>query len=81
MHYLVRLSGRLIADLAFFADVVAAFRRTPMEDRDPEPVAREIDKLVDPKSLPSGADLGIDLRRARAYYRHRKWEPSQWPVP
>ena len=52
-----------------------------MEDRDPEPVAREIDKLVDPETLPSGADLGIDLRRARAYYRRRKWEPSQWPVP
>jgi hypothetical protein len=81
MHHLVRLSGRLIAGLAFFAGVVAAFRKTPIEDRDPEPVAREIDKLVDPETLPDGADLGIDLRRARTYYRRRKWEPQQWPVP
>jgi hypothetical protein len=81
MHYLIRLSGRLVAVFAFFANVFAAFRRTPMEDRDPEPVAREIDKLVDPETLPGSADLGIDLRRARAYYRRHKWEPQQWPVP
>jgi hypothetical protein len=77
MHYLIRLSTWLIAVFAFFANVFAAFRKTPMEDRDPDPVARAIEKLVDPETLPRGADLGIDLRRARAYYRRRKWEPSQ----
>jgi hypothetical protein len=80
MHYLIRLSSRLIAVFAFFANVLAAFRKTPMEDRDPELVAREIDKLIDPETLPDGADLGIDLRTARAYYRHRNWESSKWLV-
>jgi hypothetical protein len=80
MHYLTRFSSQLLAVFAFFANVLAAFRKTPLEDRGPEPVAREIDKLIDPETLPDGADLGIDLRRARAYYRRRNWENSKWLV-
>jgi hypothetical protein len=80
MHYLIRLSSRLIAAFAFFASVLAAFRKTPMEDRDPKAVASEIGKLLEAEKQRSGTDWASNLRRARAFYRRRKWEPSQRPV-
>jgi hypothetical protein len=64
--------------IAFPANLLTAYRKTPIEDRDPKAVAHEIGKLLEAERLRGGTDWASNLRRARAYYRGRKWERSQW---
>jgi hypothetical protein len=71
---------RLVNAFAFPANVLTAYRKTPTEGRDPKAVAREIGKLLKAEKQRDGTDWASNLRRARSYYRSRKWETSQWPV-
>jgi hypothetical protein len=78
MDSVVGLSRRFTNAIVFFASVLAAFRRTPLEDRKPKPVAREIDRLLKAdRELERSPDPMASVRKARAYYRRRNWETSQ----
>jgi hypothetical protein len=78
MDFVLGFSQRLTSAIVFFANVLAAFRRTPLEDRNSKPVAREIDRLLKAdRELEGSPDPTASVRKARAYYRRRNWETSQ----
>ena len=77
MDHVLGFSRRLTNAIVFFANVLVAFRRTPLEDRESKPVEREINRLLKAdRELEGGPDPTASVRKARAYYRRRKWETA-----
>jgi hypothetical protein len=76
---IVGFLDRFAAALAFFARIVAAFKRTPLEDREPKLVAREIDRLFDAERARAGnTGLAPDPEKVRGDYPRHKREKLQW---
>ena len=75
---LLELPTRIAAGLAFFALILTAFRNTPLEDRDPERVRREIDRALEAEAR-SGTPKPAPARSASdARHLQDKKEKLQW---